>query len=214
MSGWDAAGTKFLSDAGYGNNEAGFWSWFWTDMATTLKDCPNAIFEAWNEPQRRQRHRPHPIRLHDLPTTMYNAIRGTGSTNIIMMQWHMGWFPNGYGNNLSWCKQIDNAIHPTNLVYTTHFYYYAPSDLSHYWATDYATLKITTPNRHKQHGRNSSTGYQRRRLLPQKLTNKQNDYTWWQNLLLAQRDLNIGAGAYYWLSDAGLRRRLRWRNHA
>ena len=67
MSGWDAAGTKFLSDAGYGNNEAGFWSWFWADMATTLKDCPNAIFEAWNEPQRWQRRRPHPLRLHDLP---------------------------------------------------------------------------------------------------------------------------------------------------
>jgi hypothetical protein len=34
--------------------------------------------------------------------------------------------------------------------------------------------------------------------------NKQADYTWWQNLVLAQRDLNIGAGAYYWVSDAGL----------
>ena len=35
-------------------------------------------------------------------------------------------------------------------------------------------------------------------------SNKQNDYTWWQNLVLAQRDLNVGAVAYYWLSDSGL----------
>ena len=74
--------------------------------------------------------------------TMYSAIRGTGSKHIIMMQWHMGWFPNGYGNNLSWCKQISDAIPgATNLVYTTHFYYYAPSDLSSYWSKDYSTLK-------------------------------------------------------------------------
>ncbi len=41
---------QFLQDAGYGNNEQGFWNWFWTDMANNLKDYPNAIFEAWNEP--------------------------------------------------------------------------------------------------------------------------------------------------------------------
>ncbi len=78
--------------------------------------------------------------------TMYSAIRGTGATNLIMMQWHMGWYPNGYGNTLSWAKQIDNAIHPTNMVYTTHFYYYAPTDLTAYWATDYNRLKTQVQN--------------------------------------------------------------------
>ena len=85
------------------------------------------------------------------------------------MQWHMGWFPNGYGNNLSWVKQIDNAIHPTNIVYTTHLYYYAPSDLTSYWATDYSSTEISTANRHRQHGRYCSIGNQRRRLMPIKL---------------------------------------------
>ncbi|HEY9753771.1 MAG TPA: hypothetical protein V6C97_01275, partial [Oculatellaceae cyanobacterium] len=35
-------------------------------------------------------------------------------------------------------------------------------------------------------------------------SNRARDVTWWTNLLAAQRDLNIGAGAYYWLSDGGL----------
>ncbi len=47
---WDSKPQRFLNDNGYGNNEMEFWNWFWTDMATNLKDCPNVIFEAWNEP--------------------------------------------------------------------------------------------------------------------------------------------------------------------
>ena len=80
MMGWDEAGTRFLQDAGYGNNEQGFWSWFWTDMATTLKDCPNAIFEAWNEPNVGSDVDAIPAGYMTYLTTMYNAIRGTGST--------------------------------------------------------------------------------------------------------------------------------------
>ena len=204
MSGWDAAGTKFLSDAGYGNNEAGFWSWFWADMATTLKDCPNAIFEAWNEPELGSDVDPIPSGYMTYLTTMYNAIRGTGSNHIIMMQWHVGWFPNGYGNDLSWCKQIATAIHATNLVYTTHFYYYAPSDLSNTGQTDYAGLKSQLQTGISTMGITAPLVINEEGSCLDSSANKQKDYTWWTNLLLAQRDLNVGAGAYYWLSDAGL----------
>jgi hypothetical protein len=137
-------------------------------------------------------------------TTMYNAIRGTGSTNLIMMQWHVGWFPNGYGNNLSWVKQIDSAIHPTNMIYTTHFYYYSPSDLSSYWAKDYATLKTQIQTGISSMGISAPLVINEEGSCLTSSPNKQNDYTWWANLVLAQRDLNVGAGAYYWLSDAGL----------
>ncbi len=204
MMGWDAAGTRFLQDAGYGNNEQGFWNWFWSDMATTLKDCPNAIFEAWNEPNVGSDVDAIPAGYMTYLSTMYNAIRGTGSNHIIMMQWHMGWFPNGYGNNLAFAGQIDRAIHPTNMVYTTHFYYYAPTDLSSYWAKDYAGLKAQVQTGINSMGVTAPLVVNEEGSCLASSPNKQNDYTWWQNILAVQRDLNIGAGPYYWLSDSGL----------
>ena len=138
-------------------------------------------------------------------TTMYTAIRGTGATNLIMMQWHMGWFPNGYGNNLSWVKQIDNTIHPTNLVYTTHLYYYAPTDLTSYWATDYAGLKTQLQTGINSMGITAPLVINEEGSCLSKLTKQTKRlYMVEKPTALAQRDLNIGAGAYYWLSDAGL----------
>ena len=204
LMGWDTPGNNFLQAAGYGNNEQGFWQWFWTDMANNLKDYPNAIFEAWNEPNVGSDVDAIPSGYMTYLTTMYNAVRGTGATNLIMMQWHVGWFPNGYGNNLSWVKQIDSTIHPTNLVYTTHLYYYAPSDLTSYWATDYNTLKSQLQTGINSMGITAPLVINEEGSCLSKSSSKQSDYTWWQNLVLAQRDLGIGAGAYYWLSDSGL----------
>ncbi|MGD6850512.1 MAG: cellulase family glycosylhydrolase [Candidatus Bathyarchaeia archaeon] len=205
MSGWDDAGNRFLQDAGYGNNEQGFWNWFWTDMANNLKNCPNAILEAWNEPNLGQDNDAIPAGYMTYLTTMYNAIRATGSTNLIMMQWHMGWFPNGYGNDLSWCKQIATAIPTaTNLVYTTHLYYYAPTDLTSYWATDYNGLKAQLQTGIDSMGVTAPLVINEEGSCLAYTSNRQSDCTWWSNLLLAQRDLGIGAGAYYWLSESGL----------
>jgi hypothetical protein len=205
MSGWDSAGQAFLRDAGYGNNELGFWRWFWSDLATTLKDHPNAIFEAWNEPQPGADNTPITSGYLQYLQTMYSAIRETGSNHLIMMQWRMGWFPNGYGNTLSWAKQISDAIPgATNLVYTTHLYYYAPTDLTSYWATDYNTLKSQLQSGINSMGVTAPLVVNEEGSCLSSSRNRQNDYTWWQNLLLAQRDLGIGAGAYYWLSDSGL----------
>ena len=142
LMGWDEAGTRFLQRRRLrqATNKASG-AWFWTDMANNLKDYPNVIFDAWNEPNVGSDVDMIPAGFMTYLQTMYTAIRSTGATNLIMMQWHMGWFPNGYGNSLSWVKQIDDTIHPTNIVYTTHLYYYAPTDLTSYWATDYAGLK-------------------------------------------------------------------------
>jgi hypothetical protein len=195
LMGWDQAATNFLKDAGYGSNEQAFWSWFWTDMANNLKDYPNAIFEAWNEPNVGSDTDAIPAGYMTYLQTMYTAIRQTGASNIVMMQWHMGWQPNGYGNTLAWASQIDNAIHPVNIVYTTHFYYYAPTDLTSYWATDQAiaSMGVSAPLVINEEGSCMSSSQ-----------NRQNDLTWWTNLVSAQRDLGVGACAYYWLSDGGL----------
>ena len=204
MQGWDSAAQSFLQAAGYGNNELGFWNWFWADMANTLKNNPNAIFEAWNEPNVGSDIDAIPSGYMNYLTTMYNAIRGTGSTNLIMMQWHMGWMPNGYGNDLSWAKQIDSAMHPTNMVYTTHLYYYAPSDLTSYWATDYNGLKSQLQTGINSMGVTAPLVVNEEGSCLTSSSNRQRDCTWWTNLVLAQRDLGVGAGAYYWLSDSGL----------
>ncbi|MCL5949549.1 MAG: glycoside hydrolase family 5 protein, partial [Candidatus Bathyarchaeota archaeon] len=205
MMGWDTPGKNFLSAAGYGNNEQGFWQWFWTDMANNLKSYPNVIFEAWNEPGWNGGDtEPIPAGYMTYLQTMYSAIRGTGATNLIFMQWRMGWSPNNYGGTLGWVSDVNNAIHPTNLVYTTHFYYYAPTDLSSYWAKDYATLKTQIQGAINGMGVNAPLVINEEGSCLSSSPNKQNDYTWWQNLILAQRDLGVGAGAYYWLSDSGL----------
>jgi hypothetical protein len=204
LCGWDSAGNQFLADAGYGNNEAGFWNWLWTDMGNTFKDYPNVIFDAWNEPNVGLDNDAIPSGFMTYLQTMYTAIRSTGSTNLIMMQWHMGWFPNGYGNDLSWVKQIDNTIHPTNVVYTTHFYYYAPSDLTSYWATDYAGLKAQVQTAVNSMGIVAPLVINEEGSCLAYSSNQARDVTWWTNLLQVQYDLGIGAGAYYWLSDAGL----------
>ena len=205
MTTWDTPAKNFLSAAGYGSNEQGFWQWFWTDMANNLKDCPNAIFEAWNEPGYNGGDtEPIPSGYMSYLQTMYTAIRSTGATNLIFMQWRMGWNPNGYGSTLGWASDINNAFHPTNIVYTTHFYYYAPTDLSSYWAKDYATLKTQIQSAINGMGVSAPLVINEEGSCLSSSSNKQNDYTWWQNLVLAQRDLNVGAVAYYWLSDSGL----------
>ncbi|MCW4029761.1 MAG: cellulase family glycosylhydrolase [Candidatus Bathyarchaeota archaeon] len=205
MMGWDESGNRFLSDAGYAGNEQGFWNWFWTDMANNLKNCPNAIFEAWNEPGWGGGDvEPIPAGYMTYLQTMYNAIRGTGSNNLVMIQWRMGWNPNNYGGTLAWTSDVNNALNPTNVVYTTHFYYYAPADLTGYWATDYNTLKTQVQTAIDSMGIVAPLVINEEGSCTIRSVNRANDCTWWQNLLMVQRDLGIGAGAYYWLSDSGL----------
>jgi len=205
LEGWDEPARRFLTDAGYNNRELEFWRWFWTDMANTYKNYNNVIFEAWNEPNLGIDNDPIPTGYMNYLKTMYSAIRTTGATNLIMMQWHMGWHPNTWGNDLSWAKQIATAIpDATNLVYTTHLYYYAPTDLTEYWKTDYQGLKTQLSDAVKTMGITAPLVINEQGSCIAKTTNIQNDLTWWANLLRAQHDLGIGAGAYYWLSDTGL----------
>jgi hypothetical protein len=90
------------------------------------------------------------------------------------------------------------------LVYTTHFYYYAPTDLTSYWATDYAGLKAQLQTAITSMGVTAPLVVNEEGSCLSRTSNRAQDVTWWTNLLAAQRDLNIGAGAYYWLSDGGL----------
>jgi hypothetical protein len=209
LCGFDTAGTSFIQSTGM--TEATFWNAFYTQMANDLKGYPNAVFESWNEPG--DAYSPDKVDAGFLQyqTIMYNAIRATGATNLILMQWMDGWYPNGFGMNLSWASQIVNALggNPSNLVFTTHFYWYAPTDLTSYWsnpgsfqgatsipdaiAKAQASMGVSYPLVVNEEGSSMADS-----------ANKNTDYQWYQTVLTAQANLGIGASGYFWLSDAGL----------
>ncbi len=170
-------GTRAASSyiASTGLTEQAFWTTYWTSMANGLKAYPNVIFEAWNEPSGSSANT-IPSGYLSYLTTMYNAIRAAGSTNLIMMQWQPGWEPNA-GLNLSWASQINTALggNPTNMVYTTHLYYYSPSDDSPFWnqavqvkrnPMTVSQLETQLQGLANRHGNQCPAGDQRRRLMP------------------------------------------------
>jgi hypothetical protein len=215
MSGeWDATQTAFLASTGL--SEADFWTAYWKSMAEALKSYPNVIFEAWNEPSIGTNTNTVPSGFLSYLSVMYNAIRATGSTNLIFMMWWYGWAPN-LGQTLGWTGQISRALIPTNIVYNFHLYYYSPSDCTPYWNQNgldsssggipYTTAQLETILRDQAIGTMGTTAP----LVSNEegdcsalTSNIANDYVWWNNLLQAQNALGIGAGAYYWLSSNGL----------
>ena len=209
LSGWDSAGSKFLASTGY--SEANFWNAFYTQMANDLKGYPNAIFEAWNEPGDPYSTNSVNSGFLQYQTIMYNAIRATGANNLIMMQWMDGWFPNGWNMDLSWASQIVNTLggNPTNLVFTTHFYWYAPSDLTSFW-TNYQNFRGATSIQDAISKAKTSMGVSYPLVVNEQgssmavSANKNTDYNWYKTVLTAQVNLGIGLSGYFWVSDAGL----------
>ena len=203
MNGFDSAGQRFLSSTGL--SEQQFWSQYWTLMANNLKGYSNVIFEAWNEPALTGNWgEPVPSNYQTYLQTMYNAIRGTGATNLIFKQWEMGWAP---GGSLSWAKTINNALggNPSNVAYSTHFYYYAPSDLTSQWgALTQSNIESQLKTAISQMGISAPLVANEEGSCLAVSSNVQNDYTWWNLLVQAQAKLGIGFGPYYWISNSGL----------
>ena len=206
---WDTNQTAFITSTGL--TEPQFWSAFWGNFSSSLNNYPNAIFEAWNEPAD-QNINPNNITAGYLSylTTMYSAIRSTGSTNLIFMQYQVGWEPNGWGMNLSWASQIATAIgNPTNLVFTTHIYYYSPSDLTQYWDSNgldsdaggipYTEAQLATifTNLQSSMGVSAPLMFNEAGDCSYYATNITNDYVWWNNFCQASNADDIGVGAYY-----------------
>ncbi len=204
LLGFDSQATAFFSAVGYVNNEQGFWTAFWTKMGNDFKAYPNAIFEAWNEADTGNSPNTIPTEYITYLSLMFNAIRGTSATNLIFMQWQFGWFPNGWGMNLSWASQINTALsNPTNIVYTTHFYYYAPTDLTALWASvgiDYNGIYKALQGAWQSLGVNAPLVANEAGDCSYYAANMQNDNTWWNNICQATASLGIGLGAYYWAS--------------
>lgn len=203
--GWNADAVRFFSDMGFANNEMGFWNAFWTQMANDLKSYPNVIFEAWNEPQDSNAdNTPVPAGYKTYLSTMYNAIRATGATNLIFMQWRLGWYPNGWGNNLDWAGVINTTLggNPSNVVYTTHWYYYAPSDNSSYWTLNANTIRTAIQNAVAGMGVNAPLVVNEAGSTLYYSPNVNNDYSWWNSICTIAKSLGIGLTLYYWAGAA------------
>lgn len=201
LCGWDTAGTAYINSTGLGEQE--FWRQFWTILATEMKDYPNAIFEAYNEPQNTGTDNITPNYLTYL-TTMYNAVRNLTSDNLIFMQWQAGYIPTY--NDLSWCQQINNALpNAVNLVYTTHAYRHSPyynsqwgtttTKVTQQITTAIQSMGVTAPLVINEAGSCQNT------VTTRDLTNEVN---WWTGLCSAANTLGVGLAAYYWMSDTDL----------
>lgn len=215
---WSNRAQNFLDSTEF-ESESAFWSWFWSDMASTLKNHPNVIYEAWNEPNDSPLdNSPISTKYLQYLELMYNSIRNVDKDAPMMFQWRLGHVPNGWNSDLRWVKTIDDKFSPTNIIYTTHFYYQAgwgagtDNSMSTHkdwgWALDEPTLKsqiqiaidsmgIVAPLVINEEG-SCLSGV---KALGNNVTES---YIWFENLIKAQNSLNVGSCAYYWLSDAGL----------
>ncbi len=93
----------------------------WKSIAMELKDYPNIIFELWNEPRGDQQT------WFNTAQQCINAIRETGATNLITVEWHWGMdanlsYPNSPLGTLSWITQYPLTDSTANIIYSVHNY--------------------------------------------------------------------------------------------
>jgi hypothetical protein len=201
LMGWDNAATAFLTGTGLSEQE--FWRQFWTALANSLGSYPNAIFEAYNEPQNTGTDAITSGYLTYL-TTMYNAVRAVTTQNLIFMQWQMGLIPTY--NDLSWCQQISTAIpDASNIVYTTHAYRHAPY-FNQQWATTSSGVLTQLSSAVQSMGVSAPLVINEAGSAQNAVgtSDKQNELNWWTGLISASGTLGVGFTAYYWMSDSDL----------
>jgi hypothetical protein len=207
------SGIDGYNDGNPSNETTAYWNTVWTNLANGLKNYPNVIFEAWNEPTEYSTSNTiMSSQFLSYVETMYGAVRATGATNLIFIQWEPGSVPS-YSWNIAWAGQVASALNdPNNVVYTTHLYYYSPGDETNFWdqggkdnnaggvpmtaaqletqlASLVGTMGVTAPLVFNEQG--DCLGVS---------ANVTSDYVWWSNLLQAETALNLGGVAYYWIS--------------
>jgi hypothetical protein len=190
------------------------WTTFWTTMANGLKSYPNAIFEAWNEPSDSGNGAGTVASSYiSYVQTTYNAIRNAGATNLLFVQWEPGWVPDY--SSLAWASQLNSALggNPTNVAYTTHLYYYSPSDDTPFWdqngvdAGSGGTPMTTAQIQSALQGAETSMGVTAPLVINEFGDclsasacgpSYSQDYSWFNSVCQATNNLGIGLTAYYW----------------
>ena len=99
---------------------------YWANVASVLKDYPNAIFELWNEPNGDATAK---ASWFNVTQQCINAIRNAGANNLIVIQWDFGCLvnldappPGGFASTLQWIFDYPLTDPTGNLVYSTHHY--------------------------------------------------------------------------------------------
>ena len=99
----------------------------WRSIATELKDYPNVIFEFFNEPTGMEGKTWEQIKTdwQRVWQACINAVRQTGATNLIIVQFGYGIYANlqaGDCADMSWVWEYPLNDPLGNLVYSTHLY--------------------------------------------------------------------------------------------
>lgn len=96
---------------------------YWANVASVLKDYPNAIFELWNEPYGNASAEQS---WFSVTQQCITAIRNTGAKNLIIVQWGQGcWVNLDYppaAETLQWVFDYPLTDPTGNLAYSTHIY--------------------------------------------------------------------------------------------
>ena len=107
---------------GYINSPTDFVN-LWASTANVLKAYPNVIFQLWNEPVGDGSHTTEATWFNTAQQCI-TAIRGTGATNLIGVQWGncLAWSAAGFRSDLSWVTQYPLYDPLGNIVYNEHIY--------------------------------------------------------------------------------------------
>jgi hypothetical protein len=95
---------------------------FWAMVAQTLKAFPNIIFELWNEPNGDETAK---ASWFNVVQKCINAIRATGATQPIVVQWgySIDWnYTYNNGATMSWAFDYPLTDPAGNIIYSTHCY--------------------------------------------------------------------------------------------
>lgn len=108
----------------------------WADVANTLKVYPNVVFELWNEPNgfgtwTTQNDDFDPVAealWFNVTQRCINAIRLTGSLNLIVVQWEAAvyvdfrQYPAAQPSSMRWVNDYPVSDSANRLIYSTHIY--------------------------------------------------------------------------------------------
>ena len=120
-------------------SEEDFVDW-WVSVASELKGYNNVIFELWNEPYGDYSQTAKQS-WFSVSQQCINAIRSTGATQLIVLQWNLGCavnlnFPETPLESLYWINEANINDPLGNIVYSTHLY------------RDYGHIHYSTPTRY------------------------------------------------------------------
>jgi hypothetical protein len=205
------------------------WQVWWISVVNRLGQYPNFIFEMWNEPDDGTNTAASATAAAYFNYTIqsYEAIRATGNSNLIFMQWHAGLVPNF--TELEWVPQLYNQLKndtgskPITVAFTTHPYRRSPVPNLE-WATTYSGVQaqLNSPSMvpaTRSNGTDvplifnemgvmsnptvySNDFYPEAQQPESNLTfdqKIQKELSFWSAIVINAKQMGIGVCAYYWM---------------